>query len=171
MDFRFCPQCGAKLSPKPCGDEGDVPFCESCNRPFFAFSYPCVLCLCITENGSEIALIKQSYVSKNYVSVAGYIKQGETAEETAVREVKEEIGLDVISCKYISSYYYPKHDNLMLGYVCTVRKSELTISPEVDSAEWFPIESAQQLLRNASVLHRLLDNYLHTADITPCGQK
>ena len=124
MDFRFCPQCGAKLSPKPCGDEGDVPFCESCNRPFFAFSYPCVLCLCITENGSEI-------------------------------------GLDVISCKYINSYYYPKHDNLMLGYVCTVRKSELTISTEVDSAEWFPIESAQQLLRDASVLHRLLDNYLH----------
>ena len=30
MTFDFCPKCGEKLVLKPIGDEGEVPFCESC---------------------------------------------------------------------------------------------------------------------------------------------
>lgn len=160
MEFKFCPQCGEKLYSRACGDDGDVPFCESCNRPFFPFSYPCVICLCITRNNSEIALIKQQYVSEHYVCVAGYVKQGETPEEAAVREVKEEIGLEAVSCRYVSSYYYPKHDNLMLGYVCKVNKDRLVTSCEVDSAEWFPIDQGLNALKDSSVAHLLLEDYL-----------
>lgn len=160
MEFKFCPQCGEKLCPKACGDEGDVPFCESCSRPFFAFSYPCVICLCVTQDDSEIALIKQSYVSEHYVCVAGYVKQGETPEETAVREVKEEIGLEAVSCRYVNSYYYAKRDNLMLGYVCKVKKDSLVTSCEVDSAEWLPIGQGLHALRESSVAQLLLKDYL-----------
>ncbi|MBP1561114.1 MAG: NUDIX domain-containing protein [Oscillospiraceae bacterium] len=160
MEFKFCPQCGERLVPKLCGDDGNVPFCERCSRPFFPFSYPCVLCLCITEDGSEIALIKQSYVSEHYVCVAGYIKQGETPESAAVREVMEEIGLETVSCRYVKSYYYEKRDNLMLGYVCKVKKGRLVTSCEVDSAEWFPVKKGQELLRNSSIAQLLLKDYL-----------
>lgn len=160
MDFTFCPRCGEKLRPKLCGDEGEVPYCESCKRPFFPFSYPCVICLCISEDGSEIALIKQGYVSENYVNVAGYVKQGETPEVTAVREVKEEIGLDAISVGYVGSWYHAKSDNLMLGFECKVKKGELTLSSEVDEADWFPLESARNLLRRDSIGMSLLEKCL-----------
>ena len=119
-----------------------------------------MICLCVTEDNSEIALIKQSYVSEHYVNVAGYIKQGETPETTAVREVMEEIGLETVSCKYVGSYYYAKRDNLMLGYVCKVKKGELKLSVEVDSAEWFPLKNAAQLLRQGSIAQDLLNDYL-----------
>ncbi|MFR0871628.1 MAG: hypothetical protein ACLSG5_09670 [Oscillospiraceae bacterium] len=36
--------------------------------------------------------------------------------------------------RYISSYYYPKHDNLMLGYLCTVKHGEFRLSGEVETA-------------------------------------
>lgn len=157
MEFAFCPKCGKKLSLKVCGDEGEVPFCESCGRPFFAFSYPCVICLCITEDGSQVALIKQSYVSEHYVNVAGYVKRGETPEQTAVREVGEEIGLTVLSCAYVGSWYHEKSDNLMLGFVCKVKKDKLVPSREVDSADWFPVESAGQLLRRDSIGMKLFE--------------
>lgn len=160
MDFTFCPRCGEKLRPKLCGDEGEVPYCESCKRPFFPFSYPCVICLCISEDGSEIALIKQGYVSENYVNVAGYVKQGETPEVTAVREVKEEIGLDAISVRYVGSWYHAKSDNLMLGFECKVKKGELVLSSEVDEADWFPLESARNLLRRDSIGMSLLEKCL-----------
>lgn len=160
MDFTFCPRCGEKLRPKLCGDEGEVPYCESCKRPFFPFSYPCVICLCISEDGSEIALIKQGYVSENYVNVAGYVKQGETPEVTAVREVKEEIGLDAISVRYVGSWYHDKSDNLILGFECKVKKGELVLSSEVDEADWFTLESARNLLRRDSIGMSLLEKCL-----------
>ena len=150
-----------KLYPKHCGDEGEIPYCDNCKRPFFPFSYCCVICLCVTEDNSEIALIKQGYVSNNYVTVAGYVKQAETPESTAVREVREEIGLETVSCKYMGSYYYAKRDNLMLGYSCKVKKDKLKLSVEVDSAEWFPLKYAQQLLRSGSIGWNLLNDYLH----------
>lgn len=160
MDFNFCPRCGEKLRPKLCGDEGEVPYCESCKRPFFPFSYPCVICLCISEGGSEVALIKQGYVSENYVNVAGYVKQGETSESAAVREIKEEIGLDAVSVRYVGSWYHAKSDNLMLGFECKVKKGELTLSSEVDEADWFTLESARNLLRRDSIGMSLLEKCL-----------
>ena len=137
-------------------------YTRECQRPFFSFSYSCVICLCLTEDNSEIALIKQKYVSDSFINVAGYIKRGETAESTAVREVKEEIGLDVVSCRYIRSYYSKKNDNLMFGFICKVRKDELKISCEVDSAQWFPLKYAQQMLRYDSIGWNFLNDYLYS---------
>lgn len=166
MDFTYCPQCGERLVPKVCGDEGETPYCNSCKRPFFPFSYPCVICLCIDSDSSEIALIKQGYVSENYVNVAGYVKRGETPENTAVREVKEEIGLDALSVSYAGSWYHAKSDNLMLGFVCKVKRGELIISSEVDEADWFPLEKARELLRRDSIGMSLLEKYLLESE---CG--
>lgn len=162
MTFDYCPQCGKKLVPKKCGDEGEIPYCNDCKRPFFPFSYTCVICLCISEDNKEIALIRQKYVSDSYINVAGYVKRGETAESTVVREVKEEIGLDVLSYHFIKSYYSKKNDNLMLGFICKVKKDELKISCEVDSAEWFPLKYAQQLLRYDSIGWNMLTDYLQS---------
>ncbi len=145
MTFRYCPLCGEKLLPKPIGDEGEVPFCEKCGRPFFPFSYPCVICLCIAEDG-DVLLIKQSYGIIRYVCVAGYIKAGESAEECAKREIAEETGLEMLSAHFLYSRYFEKHDNLMLAFACRVRKSELQLSGEVSEAKWFTPEEAEKAL-------------------------
>ena len=159
MKFSFCPDCGSKLLEKECGDEGLVPFCPQCSKPLFSFSYPCVICL-VTDENKQIALIKQSYVSDRYICVAGYVKQGETIENTAKREVEEETGLKVKSVKYIKSYYYQKCDNLMFGFVCHVNHSDFILSDEVESAKWFSINEAQELLRPGSIGKDLLKDYL-----------
>jgi len=165
MTFEYCPQCGEKLYPKTCGDEGAVPYCRKCLRPFFSFSYPCAVCLCITEDGREIALIKQKHVSDSYINVAGFVKCGETPEETAVREVKEELGLDVLSCRYLNSCYSEKSDSLMLGFVCTVKKTELKPSCEIDEAEWFPIDTAEEKLCRDCVGSILFNCFMKTHDL------
>lgn len=145
MTFDYCPKCGEKLLPKQIGDEGDVPYCEKCGRPFFPFSYPCVICLCIAEDG-DVLLIKQSYGIIRYVCVAGYIKAGESAEDCAKREIAEETGLEMLSAHFLYSRYFEKHDNLMLAFACRVRKGELTLSGEVSEAKWFTPEEAEKAL-------------------------
>lgn len=158
MEFTYCPDCGGKLISRPIGDEGETPYCNNCKRPFFGFSYPCVICLCVSETG-EIALIKQSYVSENYVLVAGHIKAGENAENTAIREVFEETGLIVTSCRYLLSRFHERSDCLMLGFLCRVKKGDLRLSGEVDSGGWFPVSEAERLLRQGSVGIEMLHQY------------
>ena len=157
MNFRYCPECGKKLVPKQIGDEGDVPFCDGCGRPFFPFSYPCVICLCVAED-DEVLLIKQSYGIIRYVCVAGYIKAGESAEECARREISEETGLEMLSAQFLYSKYYEKHDNLMLAFACRVRKADLKLSGEVSEAQWFtPVDAEKALHEGAygiDMLHK-----------------
>lgn len=161
MKFTYCPHCGEKLVQKEIGDEGLMPYCNKCERPIFDLPYTCTITLAINEMG-EVALIRQGYVSTtNYVCVAGYIKTGETAEETAIREVGEELGLKVEAIKYIKGYYYEKRDMLMLGYVAQVKKADFNISTEVDQAEWFKIEIAKEKVRKGSIAMQLIEDYMN----------
>ena len=70
MEFNYCPVCGAALQGRILGDEGEVPYCEACSRPWFSFSYPCVICLAVDENG-DIALIREVCRKENYRIVNG----------------------------------------------------------------------------------------------------
>lgn len=156
MHFTFCPQCGNKLIDKEIGDEGKIPFCNVCSRPFWDMFATSVICAVTNEFG-EVALIRQNYVSQsNYVCVAGIMQLGESAEETAKREIKEEIGLDVENLTYVRSYFYEKKTMLMLGFRASVKKSDFVLSGEVDSAQWFEPKEALLKLREGGVAYRLV---------------
>ena len=77
---------------------------------------------------------------------SGYIMPGETAEETAVREVKEELGLDLEEMTYAGTVWFEKGDMLMHGYVGYAKKQELVLSEEIDSAEWVPYQEAPKTM-------------------------
>jgi NAD+ diphosphatase len=158
MKFNFCPLCAKKLSDQEIGDEGMVPFCESCQRPFFDSFETCVIIGVINEHG-EIALIKQSYVSKdNWVLVAGYVKKGDLAEETVKKEVKEEIGHEAKAVHYLQSYYHPSKELLMLGFAAFVDKRLFLLSNEVDEVAWFSIADAMKLVREGSIAQEHVKN-------------
>lgn len=164
MDFKYCPECGSVLEPRPIGDEGLVPYCEACHKPHFGFSYSCVIVLPVNaDNPEEVALIRQEYVtSKNHICVAGYVKRGETIEDSARREVEEEIGLHVRDVRYMRSYYFERKDLLMLGFVANIEKDAFRISGEVDAAHWFSLEEADRELPDGSIAWQLLQDYRST---------
>lgn len=87
MNFNYCPECGTRTTKKQIGDEGLIPYCEVCKKPYFDYFGQCIIVAVINEQ-QEIALLKQEHISRtNWVLVAGYMKKGETAEESAIREV------------------------------------------------------------------------------------
>lgn len=151
MRFSFCPHCGTKLIGKEIGDEGIIPYCENCSVPLWDMFTTSIIAAVVNEYG-EVALLRQNYVSETkYVCVAGIMKLGESAEDTVVREVKEEIGQDVEKLEFVRSYPYEKREMLMLGYKVIVKKKEFRLSREVDSAEWIKFEKALSLLREGSI--------------------
>ena len=156
MRFTYCPHCGNKLIKKEIGDEGLIPYCESCKVPLWDMFTTCVICGVVNEY-NEIALIRQDYVSStNYVCIAGVMKLGESAEECAVREIQEEIGQDVETLEFIRSFPYEKKEMLMLGFRAAVKKAEFHLSGEVEKASWFPLSQAPQMLRPGSIAWQLV---------------
>ena len=162
MRFKYCPHCGNKLIKKEIGDEGLIPFCEKCNVPLWDMFTTSIIAAVVNEE-NEVALLRQNYVStSSYVCVAGIMKIGESAEETVIREVKEEIGLDVTKINFIQSYPYEKKEMLMLGYKAVVKKSDFIISGEVDSVKWVKFENALSHLREGSIAWQLVKTVIET---------
>ena len=156
MHFKYCPHCGTQAIQKEIGDEGKIPYCPQCKVPLWDMFTTCIICAVVNEE-QEIALLRQNYVSADkYVCVAGVMKLGESAEETACREIKEEIGQDVISLEYIRSYPYDKKEMLMLGYKANVKKAAFQLSGEVDSVKWVPLSGALDMLREGSIAWQLV---------------
>lgn len=156
MHFIYCPHCGIKLVQREIGDEGQIPYCENCRVPLWNMFTTSVICAVVNEE-NEVALLRQNYVSATkYVCIAGIMKLGENAEDTVIREVKEEIGIDVLSLQYVRSYAYEKKEMLMLGFYATAKKKEFTLSGEVDEAAWVPLGEALAKLREGSIAWQLV---------------
>ena len=156
MRFTYCPHCGGKLMKKEIGDEGLIPFCETCSIPLWDMFTTCIITAVVNEE-KEVALIKQSYLTtQTYVCVAGHMKIGESAEETVIREVKEEIGLDVEKLEFIKTYPYEQKEMLMLGFKAKVKKADFVFSQEVATAKWFPFEEALANIREGSIAWQLV---------------
>lgn len=171
MLYKYCPHCGNKLIEKNIGDEGALPYCITCQTPYWDNFTSAVICAVINEY-NEVALLKQNYVStSNYVLVAGIIKKGETVEETVVREIQEELGLNAISLNNIRTYYHQEKELLMNGYLVKVSKKDFILSKEVDDAIWIPLPNALSLLKENGIAWKLLNEiskrklYLNSNDI------
>lgn len=156
MRYRFCPECGSKLIEKPIGDEGLIPCCEVCERPWFDSFSTCVLSVVVGED-DKVLLIRQSYGDPSrFVGVAGFMKPNESAEQAAAREILEETGLEVTALQYLESIFYEGRDQLMLGFLVRVKKGTLSLSSEVAQGEWFEIDTAIKTVREGSIIQRLI---------------
>jgi NAD+ diphosphatase len=74
-----------------------------------------------------------------YSCLAGFVEPGESAEQTVVREVLEEVGVHVTDLHYIASQPWPYPGSLMLGFHALADPDE-QINPdatEIADARWF----------------------------------
>lgn len=154
----YCPLCGKKLALRTLGDEGDVPWCEACSRPFFDSFSTCVIALVTNELG-EIAVLMENGRPHGGL-VAGYVKPGETAEETARREIAEELGLDVQALQLIRTYWFQRGGQLMIGFFARVQKAPFALSREIMSAAWMRPEAARAAMHPGGPAYQLVSQYM-----------
>lgn len=159
--MKFCYECGAPLTSKINGIDGEVPYCPSCREFRFPIFSTAVSMIVKNPAHDKILLIKQ-YSKPDYVLVAGYVNRGENAEDAVVREVHEEIGVNVTKLHPSKSEFFAPTNTLMLNFVCTADSESLSnTNGEIDSAAWFSLDEAVKNIKPDSVAKRFLLYHLN----------
>jgi ADP-ribose pyrophosphatase len=99
--WKFCPKCGEKASVT-----GRNPFsCGGCGYTHFFGPVSAVGAITTDAEGQVLLLVRAKDPGKGlYGLPGGFVDVGETAEEALHREVKEEVGLRVRACRYLTSF-------------------------------------------------------------------
>lgn len=160
--MKYCPKCATALVLKPCADEGDVPFCLNCQKFYFDLFPVCVLVVLFSADKKRVCLLQQNYVHVNFnVLIAGYVKKGETLEQTVIREIQEETGILATEVCYSTSFFQEKSGALMAGFTAVAKDDIFHLkSTEVDAAKWILKDEASSCLRPDSTGYKLLEYVL-----------
>ena len=154
----YCRECGEKLSLRFCENEGLIPYCGKCEAYMFP-QFPVAVSMVVTNRAQDKILLAKHVEDNDFILFAGYIKKGENAEKTVPREIKEELGLDVVKAKYMSSRYHGKKDVLMLNFLVIVEENRpIKLNEEIAEARWCTPEEAVQLIRKGTTAEFFLLN-------------
>ena len=159
MRFTHCPDCGAALTARTIGDEGLVPWCDSCSRPWFDSFSTCIIAAVINDRG-EVLLQRETRRPEREVLVAGYMKPGESAEAAARREIAEETGLTVTALDYVGSWPHMDGSMLMLGFRARAEGAAAPASGEVLSSRWCTLDEAVAALREGSIAQQVVQKIM-----------
>ena len=155
MRYAHCPDCGRVLTARELGDEGLVPWCDECRRPWFDIFSTCIITAVLNAD-DQVLLQRESRRPEMEVLVAGYIKPGESAEEATRREITEETGLTATSLRYVGSFPHGGGDRLMLGFAAQAEGEAKPDSTEVVSARWTSLDEAVAALREGSIAQQVV---------------
>ena len=153
----FCSICGNQNS----FNKKEGAFECSCNAaPKYPTISPCIITLIYDED--NILLGRSKFFPPNmYSTLAGFIEAGENAEEALIREVKEEVNVEIENIKYFSSQSWPFPAQLMLGYFCQYKKGEIILNDaELEDARWFDIKELPIIPPDASISGQLIRSYI-----------
>ncbi len=141
--FRFCPPCGGPLESRLLKD-GDPPrlVCGACGFIFYLDPKLAVGTI-IVDDRRRIALVKRA-IEPGYgkwVFPGGYVDRGEEVQHAAVREAREEIGLDVRIDRLINIYSYTGRTPVVIVYAATMISGALACDEEGLEAKFFEPEA------------------------------
>ena len=154
---KYCGACGKKTD----FISSEEAFKCSCNNEFiYPKISPCIITL--IHRGDEILLGRSKHFPKGMFStLAGFIEPGESCEEALVREVKEEVGINVKNIKYFSSQNWPFPSQLMIGYFAEYDSGEIILEDEeIEEAYWFNLNKLPSIPPEGSISGLLIRSYI-----------
>jgi ADP-ribose pyrophosphatase YjhB (NUDIX family) len=131
IEYRYCPRCAGVLDKrvvKPTEPKRLV--CQACS--FIFYQDPKVVAGTIFTVDGGIVLLKRAVEPAlgKWVFPGGYVDRGESVQEAAIRETKEESQVDVTLGPLLNVYSYPRSPNIIVVYTAAVSGGELAAGDE-----------------------------------------
>lgn len=154
---RFCGICGTAMEDDKVEQAKRCPACSHLCYPRLS---PAVIMS--VSSGSKILLARSPHFPAGmYSPLAGFVEPGETLEETVMREVREEVSLEVRDIRYVASQPWPFPHSLMLGFATKYAGGELQIdNNEIEDARWFSPDNLPILPSTRTLARVLIDRFL-----------
>jgi NAD+ diphosphatase len=156
---QFCGQCGVSTR---LSTVERAKVCPACGMTTYPHISPAVIVAVIKER--RLLLARAIRYAKNLYSVlAGFVEPGETFEESVIREVKEEVGIDVKNIRYFGSQPWPFPDSLMVAFVADCAGGDIKVDgKEIADAGWFTADNLPEIPGKISIARRMIDWFSET---------
>ena len=137
--YRFCPRCGGALERRVLkASEPERPVCVRCGFVFYID--PKIAVGTIIETSDRRLVLVRRAIEPGYgkwVFPGGYVDRGETLTSAAIREAREECGLDIRLDGLVNVYSYAGRAPVIVIYAATAIGGTLCIDEEcLESAEF-----------------------------------
>ncbi|WP_430810272.1 MULTISPECIES: NUDIX hydrolase [unclassified Carboxylicivirga] len=163
--IRFCPRCGSNQF---IAQDGKSFKCQDCYFHFFVNSACAVAGIIINEKG-EMLLTRRAFDPHAGMLdlPGGFVDPGERAEAALVREIKEELNLEVIDLRFLASYpneYVFSGYTVYttdLGFVCRVANFDnMHAQDDISGYEFIHPEAIDFEQISAGSIARLIETYV-----------
>lgn len=161
-EYQFCPKCGGKLElrqVKPREPKRLV--CSACR--FIFFLDPKVAAGTIFDLEGRIVLARRA-IDPGYgkwVYPGGFVDAGETVEEAAIREAREEVNAEVKLLELVGVYSYPGVPIVVIVHAAEMVGGELLAADEcLEVRSFAPEEIPWEDLAFSSIRDAVRD-YIH----------
>ena len=154
---RFCGRDGTETVPGPTELAKQCPLC---GLVFYPRLSPAVIVL--VRRGDEVLLARSpGFPPGMYSVLAGFVEPGESIEETIMREISEEVGVEVGNIGYFGSQPWPFPNSLMIGFVADHAGGELKVDPEeIEDAGWYSVDNLPELPPKVSIARRMIEEFV-----------
>jgi NAD+ diphosphatase len=157
---RFCGRC-ASATQSIAGERGKR--CPRCGSSFYPRIAPAVITL-VTDHGRLLLARSARFKAGLFSAVAGFVEIGESLEQAAIREVREEVGVEIGELRYFGSQPWPFGRSLMVGYFARYLSGEVRADgDEIVEAAWFDVARLPLLPPPISIARQLIDSYIRNS--------
>ncbi len=130
-----CSVCGC---PTEVVRAGESRTCPSCSAQHFPRTDPAVIMTVVDDEGRCLLGHNSARAEGWYSTLAGFVEPGESTEQAVVREVREEVGVEIDRVTYLGSQPWPFPSSLMLGFDAHASSVDIVVDgDEITEARWF----------------------------------
>lgn len=129
--YKFCPKCGAPLGHRRLKDfEPERLVCTQCL--FVMYLNPKVAAGAVVEHKGGIVLLRREIDPRAgfWVHPGGFVDRGETLEEAAKRETREEVGLEVEILDLLGAFSFHDSEVVVVAYAARAISGEPKVGDE-----------------------------------------
>jgi NAD+ diphosphatase len=154
---QFCGRCGIVTERVP-GLHARA--CPRCSLQAFPRLAPAVICL-VERDGMALLARGPQFAADMYSCLAGFVEPGETLEEAVVREVREEVAIEIEDVHYFGSQPWPFPHSLMVGFTARWLSGTIEVDgEEITDASWFAPDRLPNLPSEMSIARVLIADWL-----------
>jgi NAD+ diphosphatase len=114
MTYKYCPQCATELIDAEISGRIRRK-CPACDFVFWNNPTPVVAAI-VEHEGKVILTQNKGWPESWFGIVAGFLEQGETPDQGALREVQEELGLDGKIVSFVGYYSFERMNQVIFVF-------------------------------------------------------